>query len=84
MKAWLFFALLTLAATVQAQEHSDKEIAEDIERHRAMAAAHESVAKCLEEEGAKGHDACYKKLQEHAACKSLAIGKHCGLRSHSH
>jgi hypothetical protein len=76
----------TLSATVfianaqaQAGQHSDKEIKEDITRHRAMAAAHEGAAKCLE--AGKGPDACLKDLQ--AACKGLGIGKHCGLR-HAH
>jgi len=81
MKSWMVLALLVTWTTAQA--HSDKDIAEDIERHRAMAAAHEAVAKCLEE-GKKDHDACYKELQENNTCKKLAIGKHCGLRSHSH
>ncbi|MFT4241876.1 MAG: hypothetical protein QM569_06305 [Acidovorax sp.] len=56
--------------------HSDKEIKADIERHRAMAAAHEAAAKCLE--SGKGHDACQKELQ--ANCKGLAVGKFCGMR----
>jgi len=81
MKSWIVFVLL--AATTAAQAHDEKEIAEDIERHRAMAAAHEAVVKCLEEDK-KDHDTCYKELQENSTCKTLAIGKHCGLRSHSH
>ena len=51
----------------------------DIERHRAMAAAHEAAARCLE--SGKDEDQCQKDLQ--AACKGLAIGKHCGMR-HEH
>ena len=31
-----------------AAAHGDKEIKEDIQRHRAMAAAHEAAAKCLD------------------------------------
>jgi len=81
MKSWITFVLLAAATTAQA--HNEKEIAEDIERHRAMAAAHEAAVKCLEE-GKKDHDICYKELQENTACKTLAIGKYCGLRSHSH
>jgi hypothetical protein len=49
---------------------------QDITRHRAMGAAHETMAKCLE--GAKGYDICLKDLQ--AACKDLGIGKHCGMK----
>jgi hypothetical protein len=56
-------------------EHAKK----DITRHRAMAAAHESAAKCLE--SGEKEEACQKKLLE--MCKGLAIGKHCGMR-HEH
>jgi len=51
----------------------------DIARHRAIAAAHESAAKCLE--SGQAEEACHKALQ--AACKGLAIGKYCGMR-HEH
>ena len=71
--------LLLVAALAQAQTHSDKETQADIERHRAMAAAHEAAAKCLE--SGKGHDQCQKDLQ--TACKNLAIGKYCGMK-HAH
>jgi hypothetical protein len=64
----------TTAATAQS-DHAKK----DITRHRAMAAAHEAAAKCLE--SGKAEDACHKDLQ--AACKGLAIGKYCGMR-HEH
>ena len=59
--------------------HSDKETREDIARHRAMSAAHEAAAKCLE--AGKKEDVCNKELQ--AACKGLAIGKYCGMK-HDH
>jgi hypothetical protein len=59
-----------------AQAHSDKETKADAERHRAMAAAHEAAAKCLE--SGKSHDVCQKELQ--TACKGLAIGKYCGMK----
>jgi hypothetical protein len=71
-------AALMLCATftvVQAQE-SEKEKKEDIQRHRAMAAAHEGAAKCLE--SGKKEDVCGKELQ--AACKGLAVGKYCGMK----
>lgn len=72
--------LLLAAALAHAQgAHSDKETKADIERHRAMAAAHEAAAKCLE--GGKGEAVCMKELQ--AACKNLAIGKYCGMK-HAH
>jgi Fe-S cluster biogenesis protein NfuA len=67
---------LTLFATAALAQHADKEIKEDIARHRAMAAAHEGAAKCLE--AGKKEDVCMAELQ--AACKGLAIGKYCGMR----
>ena len=81
MKKLMFTALtaLLLTSAAFAQTHSDKEVKADIERHRAMAAAHEAAAKCLE--SGKGYDTCQKELQ--AACKNLAIGKYCGLK-HAH
>lgn len=51
----------------------------DVQRHRAIAAAHEAAARCLE--SGKAEEACHKDLQ--AACKGLAIGKYCGMR-HEH
>ena len=77
-KMLLAMAALVLCATVSvahAQE-SEKEKKEDIQRHRAMAVAHESAAKCLE--SGKKEDLCVKELQ--SACKGLAVGKYCGLK----
>lgn len=68
--------LLLVSAFAHAEVHSEKETKADIERHRAMAAAHESAAKCLE--SGKDHDQCQKDLQ--AACRNLAIGKYCGMK----
>lgn len=79
MKHTLLAFALSLLATVALAQHADKEIKEDIARHRAMAAAHEAAAKCLE--SGKGEDVCQKELQ--AACKGLAIGKYCGMK-HAH
>ena len=62
-----------------ADNHGDKERQEDIARHRAMAAAHEGAAKCLE--AGKKEEVCEAELQ--AACKGLAIGKMCGMK-HQH
>jgi hypothetical protein len=88
MKKWILVAALASmvpatwaqqgakpAAPAALSEHAKK----DITRHRAMAAAHEAAAKCLE--SGKAEDACHKDLQ--AACKGLAIGKYCGMR-HEH
>ena len=73
-------ALCLLAASAwAAAAHSDTETKADIARHRAMSAAHEGAAKCLE--SGKKEDVCNKELQ--AACKGLAIGKYCGMK-HEH
>lgn len=63
------------AAKTAATEHVRK----DIERHRAMALAHESAARCLE--SGQAEDKCLDELRK--ACKGLAIGKYCGMK-HEH
>lgn len=78
-KVLIALLITALAATVSVAQESDKETKEDIARHRAMAAAHETAAKCLA--SGKKHDVCLKELQ--AACKGLAIGKFCGMK-HEH
>lgn len=74
----LAFPLMLGAAGALAQQAPvlSDHVKKDIERHRAMAAAHEAAARCLE--SGKSEDACLKELQ--AACKGLGIGKHCGMR----
>ena len=82
MKKYLLIAAVfaaTAGTAVAASAHTDKEVKEDAARHRAMAAAHEGAAKCLE--SGKSHDVCDKELQ--AACKGLAVGKYCGMK-HAH
>ena len=79
MSVFMTIALLNASSVFAAVGHSDKETKEDIARHRAMAAAHEGAAKCLE--SGKKEEVCNKELQ--AACKGLAIGKYCGLK-HEH
>lgn len=59
--------------------HGPEQIRRDIERHRAMAAAHDAAARCLEAK--QPYDSCLAQLQ--AACKGLGIGKHCGMK-HAH
>ena len=66
-------------AALAADDHKPEQIKKDIERHRAMAAAHEGAARCLE--SGKKPDVCQKELQ--AACKGLAIGRYCGMK-HEH
>ncbi len=68
--------MVSLGALAQ---HGDKQVKEDIARHRAMAAAHEAAARCLE--SGKKPDVCTQELQ--ASCKGLAIGKYCGMK-HEH
>lgn len=63
------------AAAVALSDHTKR----DITRHRAMAAAHDAAARCLE--SGREYDQCLKELQ--AACKGLGIGKYCGMR-HEH
>lgn len=75
----LFAGFVLSLSVVAATDHGDKERKEDVARHRAMAAAHESAAKCLE--SGKAEDVCGKALQ--VACKGLAIGKNCGMK-HEH
>jgi hypothetical protein len=71
----LLSVLAVLASTVTAaRAESDKERQEDVVRHRAIAAAHEAAAKCIEAK---------KPKELKAACKGLAIGKFCGMR-HQH
>jgi hypothetical protein len=80
MKKWLLpSVVVSLFALNAIAQHSAQEVKEDVARHRAMAAAPEAAAKCLE--SGKKADACYKELQ--AACKGLAIGKYCGMK-HEH
>jgi hypothetical protein len=71
----LFAPLLVLAA----DKHDAAETKKDAQRHRAMASAHEQMAKCLE--AGQKYDSCQKTLQD--ACKGLAIGKYCGMK-HEH
>jgi len=78
-KVALALVVSSLFAMNAVAQHTNKETQEDIARHRAMAAAHEAAAKCLE--SGKKEEVCNKELQ--AACKGLAIGKYCGMK-HAH
>ena len=75
--AFLLVAMSTSWAALA--QHSNKEVQEDIARHRAMAEAHEAAAKCLE--SGKKPDQCTKELQ--TACRGLALGKYCRMK-HAH
>jgi hypothetical protein len=67
------------AAATAATAGPDADAQKDMARHRAIAAAHEGAAKCLE--SGKKEEVCHKDLQ--AACKGIAIGKYCGMK-HEH
>lgn len=89
--AALLFAALSLSVLPVAQahdhdhdhdakeKHTAQELKADIERHQAMAAAHQGAAQCLA--AGKPYAVCQKELLQ--ACKGLAIGKYCGMR-HAH
>ena len=72
-------ALAAAGPAMPQQKHGSKEEQEDARRHRAMAAAHEAAAKCLE--AGKGEKACLEQLRKD--CKGIGIGKYCGMR-HQH
>lgn len=78
LSVWLL-VLTAVFSTAAIAQHSADEVKQDVARHRAMAAAHEAAAKCLE--AGKGEKVCVAELQ--TACKGLAIGKYCGMK-HAH
>jgi hypothetical protein len=63
------------AAAPQLSEH----VRQDIQRHRAMAVAHDNAARCLE--SGRNKDECHERLR--AECRGLAVGRYCGMR-HQH
>ena len=67
-------------ALAQAEKHGDAERKEDAKRHRALAAVHEAVAKCLE--AGKSEKDCLEQLRKD--CKGLGIGKYCGMKHGQH
>jgi hypothetical protein len=79
LKQGVALCLIAGAAMHSVAQHSAEDTKKDIQRHRAMAAAHEAAAKCLE--SGKKQEICQKELQ--AACKGLGIGKDCGMK-HEH
>lgn len=70
---------LAWPVAVGAQAKLSEHVRKDIERHKAMAAAHAAAATCLE--SGKDEKTCQAELQ--VQCKGLAIGKYCGMR-HEH
>jgi hypothetical protein len=83
MKTLLTTTFIALCIAIPAASHAqakaeDKKAAE-IAGHRAMAAAHEKAARCLEE--GKPEKVCHAELEKD--CRGLGIGKHCGMK-HKH
>jgi hypothetical protein len=76
---WTVVIALASATALAQSKHGTKEEQEDAKRHRAMAAAHEAAAKCLE--AGKGEKACLEQLRKD--CKGVGIGKYCGMK-HQH
>ncbi len=69
-----------IAGSVYAQANkADSKAKEDIAAHRAIAAAHEKAARCLE--SGKTEKECHAHLA--TECKVIAIGKYCGMK-HRH
>ena len=52
---------------------------DDIARHRAIAAAHDAAARCLE--SGQKETTCQDALRK--ACEGIAVGRYCGMK-HSH
>jgi hypothetical protein len=80
MRVLVWMAGMLFAGALFAQTHGDKEAKEDAKRHRALAAVHESAARCLE--AGKGEKACLEQLRKD--CKGLGIGKYCGMKHGAH
>lgn len=78
---WVVASALTAPAawSQAAGKPVSEHVKRDVERHRAMALAHENAARCLE--SGRSEEECGKALL--AACKGLAIGKYCGMK-HEH
>jgi len=82
MKVGIMLLVALLPAVVQAQKKDEKDavhVKQDVAAHRAIAAAHEAAAKCLE--SGKPEKECHAQLARD--CKNHAIGKYCGMR-HRH
>jgi hypothetical protein len=80
MRLLLLALAIGISTGASAQDDKEKQRArEDIAAHRAIAAAHEKAAKCLE--AGNTEKACHAHLARD--CKGIAIGKYCGMR-HKH
>lgn len=75
----ILLSIVTIAGAQAQTGKPDAKAKEDIAAHRAIAAAHEKAAKCLE--AGKPEKECHAHLA--TECKAIAIGKYCGMR-HRH
>ena len=78
MNRVIFLLLATLALSVQAKE-DPTHLKALIDRHKAIADAHQAAAQCLA--SGKDEEVCHAELAK--ACKGQAIGKLCGMK-HKH
>lgn len=70
-------AVLAAALALAAHAKDDPEqTKKEIAQHRAIAAAHETAAKC--KETGKPEETCHAELMK--ACKGIAIGQFCGMK----
>jgi hypothetical protein len=79
MKKTLALIALALATLSTHAKDDPAHLKATIEQHKAIAAAHQQAAQCLET--GKDEKTCHAELAK--ACKSIAIGKLCGMR-HKH
>jgi hypothetical protein len=81
MRLWVLMGASALACAAYAQQEktTEQRAKEDIAIHRAIAAAHEKAAKCLE--AGKTEKECHAHLARD--CRGIAIGRYCGMR-HRH
>lgn len=84
MKSPILACLLSAAvagssAWAQGKPAPDEKKKQEIAGHRAMAAAHEKAAQCLE--AGKTEKECHVQLEKD--CRGIGIGKHCGMK-HRH
>jgi hypothetical protein len=76
---YLLTIALACAALNAAAADDPAQTKREIAQHRAIAAAHEAAAKCME--SGTDEDTCNAELAK--SCKGIAIGKFCGMK-HTH
>lgn len=75
MKYAFTLLLAAFSLSVHAKDNPEQ-TKKEIAQHRAIAAAHEAAAKCME--SGKDEEVCNAELGK--SCKGLAIGKLCGMK----